>query len=319
MQNSASSLDFQHLKEQVPIGLVLAVYGLDTCLRRMGDQLIGPCPLHGGDNNTAFRVHLGRGIWQCFTSCNGGGDVVELIRRIEQCNYAQAALHLRSIAQISAVDHPHRKNDVSTRRSTFRPFLRRMPLNPRSVFLQQKKGITVDTAIRYEAGHADRSRFLQGAVAVRLHDVQGRPLGYGGRRLDPEDIARWGKWRFPKCFPKQRVLYNAHRAASLRRWGSVLVECPWAVMRLAQAGIPGSVALLGTHLTSVQIAWLAQARGVLVMLDGDAAGRKACQRIVNQLGHFTDVRLYHLPDGLEPEDLTDNQLTALVQRTLSSS
>jgi DNA primase len=150
---------------------------------------------------------------------------------------------------------------------------------------------------------------LRGTVAVRLHDLQGRPLGYCGRRLQPAEIARWGKWRFPRDFPKSDILYNAHRAAAARADGIVVVECPWAVMRLAQAGIPGAVALLGTTLSDAQAAWLTNAPRVLLLLDGDHAGRKAAAGIARRLA--TDVVIHRLPEGHEPEDLTDQQLLAV--------
>ena len=70
------------LKKQVGIGRVLEAYNLCRRLKHHGDQLVGPCPLHGGDNPTAFRVHLTRGLWNCFTAC-AGGDIVDLIRVIE--------------------------------------------------------------------------------------------------------------------------------------------------------------------------------------------------------------------------------------------
>jgi hypothetical protein len=49
-----SATSFRHLKRQVPIGRILSFYGFDSKLKRRGDQLFGPCPLHGGDNPTAF-------------------------------------------------------------------------------------------------------------------------------------------------------------------------------------------------------------------------------------------------------------------------
>ena len=68
----------RRLKARVPIAQVLAAHGLLDTLRPCGnDALTGPCPLHGGDNPTAFRVQLARGLWHCFTAC-GGGDTVEL-------------------------------------------------------------------------------------------------------------------------------------------------------------------------------------------------------------------------------------------------
>lgn len=227
---------------------------------------------------------------------------------------AHAVKHLRAIGDTQMFQNRVRP----THDSPFAPFLHWIPLNPNMQFLQQKKGITVDTAVRFEAGKSCKNRFLQGTAAVRLHDMQGRPLGYCGRHLEPNHIEKWGKWRFPKKFPKHHILFNAHRAVYHRPLGCVLVECPWAVMRLAQAGFPGAVALLGTHLSSAQRDWVAKAPKMLVLLDGDDAGRRASANIATQLGHLTDVRLFFLPDGLEPEDLSDFQLALLVLQKLSA-
>lgn len=167
-------------------------------------------------------------------------------------------------------------------------------------------------AINHEAGATDYSSFLRGTVGVRLHDLCGQPLGYCGRHLYPDNIARWGKWRFPKGFPKGKILYNAHRAQSAKTRGIVAVECPWAAMRLTQAGIQGVVSLLGTSLTSVRADWLSKAPHVLLMLDGDDPGRKAALSIAQALGSLTSVFIHELPGGLEPEDLSDSALMSIV-------
>ena len=313
MTTDQKSFSFRLLKQQVSIGQVLNTYGLIKSLKARGDQLCGPCPLHGGDNPTAFRVHLRRGWWRCFTSC-GGGDIVELVRRIENCDYAEAARHLRRLTQGEQTS-PLEQRLTSHRAPTaaFRPFRHRIPLDPNVAFLQHHKGINVTTAASFEAGCTDHSTFLRDTVAVRLHDLRGNPLGYCGRRLLTSEITRWGKWRFPKGFPKSSTLFNAHRAVSVRAGGIVVVECPWAVMRLTQACIPGAVALLGTTMSDVQADWIAAAPHVLLLLDGDEAGRRAAPTIVRRLAGVTSVAVHQLPEGHEPEDITDHQLASLVQ------
>jgi len=202
----------------------------------------------------------------------------------------------------------------------FRPFRRRIPLNPRTPFLQDNKGIAVKTASRFEAGLPDpKSTFLQGTVAVRLHDMQGHPIGYCGRRLDPDAVSRWGKWRFPSHFPKGKLLYNAHRALAARHCGIVLVECPWAAMRLTQAGICGVVALLGTTVTESQLAWLTRAPAVLLLMDGDQAGSTGARTIAKALYRQTTVYIHDLPSEQEPEDLSDADLASLVGNALPFS
>jgi DNA primase len=146
--------------------------------------------------------------------------------------------------------------------------------------------------------------------------MHGKPLGYCGRRLSRSEITRWGKWCFPRQFPKQEVLYNAHRALDYRDSGIVVVECPWAVMRLYQAGISGTVALLGTQLHKRAKDWLCYSKQILLILDGDDAGRKASGRIGRDLSGFVPVRMHLLPDGKEPEDLSDEELKTIVSHYL---
>lgn len=301
---------FSFLKTRVSIGQVLAAYGLDSHLKAKNNQLTGPCPLHGGDNPTAFRVNLEKNCWRCFTHC-GGGDIVELIRHVHKCSYAQAARHLHGLAAGNSHVHKVRAPDRPSDCSSFKPFTRPLALDPKSYFLQTIKKITPNTARFFEAGATRNSPFPRNCVAVRLHDIQGRPLGYCARLLESEHIARFGKWRFPKHFPKAHILYNAHRAERLRHEGVIVVECPWAAMRLSQAGIPNVVSLLGTQLFDDQINWLSRSPGILLLLDGDPPGRDASARIAESLRAKTTVYTHLLPDNKEPEDMSDDSLRSI--------
>jgi hypothetical protein len=48
-----------------------------TALRQAGKDLRGRCPLHGGDNASAFSVSPEKQQWYCFR-CAEGGDVIDL-------------------------------------------------------------------------------------------------------------------------------------------------------------------------------------------------------------------------------------------------
>ena len=88
---------FRELKRIVTVEQVLASRGLLGGLRVRGDDLVGSCPLHGGDNPGAFVVSRSKSLWRCFTSC-GGGDVVELITRLDGSGYRDARRVLQRIA-----------------------------------------------------------------------------------------------------------------------------------------------------------------------------------------------------------------------------
>ena len=95
-------LDFRVLKRTVSVERVLADRGLLSSLRMRSGQLVGACPIHLGDNPHAFVVHPVRNLWRCFTRCNAGGDIVELVRRLDNCGYREVAYYLASLAGASA-------------------------------------------------------------------------------------------------------------------------------------------------------------------------------------------------------------------------
>ena len=98
--------------------------------------------------------------------------------------------------------------------------------------------------------------------------------------------------------------------ASARAEATAAVECPWGVMRLAQIGIP-AVALLGIHLSRTQVQLLRRTPRIVLMLDGDQAGRSASRQIVDTLDQYTRTPVHRidLPRGLDPDDLDNFELS----------
>jgi DNA primase len=297
----AKPLDFRFLKSRVTVERVLAARGLLAAMRQHGDNLIGPCPIHHGDSTTAFVVTLSKNLWHCFTRCRVGGDVVDLVRRLDGSDYRSTAVYLASLAgTVSATTR------AVADAIPFRPFTARLELDHAVTFLAEK-GIREDTAHAFEAGLYRGSGFLAGCVAVRLHDPEGQPLGYAGRALEP-DRARPGKWRLPARLPKRSIVFNFHRLRDRLERALVIVEDPWSVMRLAQIGAP-AVALLGTTLSLEQTTLLAAGRRILLMLDGDEAGRIASRELRSRFPH-AQVAVAELPEGHDPDQLSDHELRA---------
>lgn len=301
-----SRLQFSTLKKILPISAVLDDKGLLGTLRRQGDRLVGPCPIHGGDNPNAFVVSLGKNLWYCFTGCNGG-DLVDLVRKLDGKNFQQTLQYLRVLAG--------RQNRFSlplSPQQPFKPFARKLPLDHRSPWLQQKN-ITAETAALFEVGAYYGKGFLADSIGIRLHDLDGHPIGYLARRLSPAVIKRYGKYQFPPAFPKSTIVYNYHRMARPLPDRIVITECPWGVMRLHQLNIP-AVALLGIQLSDNQNKILEDIKGIVLMLDGDDAGRQATHRIKMNFKNRgkSNIHAIVLPSGTDPDDLTDDELRAEV-------
>lgn len=306
-------LSFRHLRS-VSIMRVLAERGV--ALRQTGARLTAACPIHGGDNPNAFVVHPERNLWYCFTGCARGGDVIDLVRLLDRCDHYDAARYLLTVAQsLPATPSPP---PPAAGDPPWRPYTRTLHLDPHDEWLA-RKGIRPETARSFGVGRYDGPGFLSGCIGVRLHDEAGFPIGYAGRRLNAAEAVRLGKWKLPTGLPKSGLLYGLHRARPMLPTARlVLVECPWAVLRLAQLRVP-AVALLGTHLSEHHIQLLRLAHRLALLFDGDPAGRRAGARAATTLApSHPDTVTFHLPDGLDPDDLSDQDLHSLLARPLPS-
>ena len=87
-------VDFKTVKAAITMEQVLEHYGIRDRFKRSGDSLSGPCPIHGGNNPTQFRVSISKNIWNCFSECKRGGSVLDFIAKKEDVSIHAAALKL---------------------------------------------------------------------------------------------------------------------------------------------------------------------------------------------------------------------------------
>jgi len=71
-------------------------------LKRVGRELVGPCPVCGGADR--FAVHLGKQLWNC-RGCGKGGDVLDLVQHIDGVGLGGAVRTLTG-EQIKATAKP---------------------------------------------------------------------------------------------------------------------------------------------------------------------------------------------------------------------
>ncbi len=85
-------VDFKAVKSAITMEQVLQHYGLLEKFKRGTDSLNGPCPIHKGNNPTQFRVSISKNIWNCFSECKHGGNVLDFIAEMESVSIHAAAL-----------------------------------------------------------------------------------------------------------------------------------------------------------------------------------------------------------------------------------
>ncbi|RKI01710.1 DNA primase [Corallococcus sp. AB038B] len=167
--------------------------------------------------------------------------------------------------------------------------------------------------------------FFRGRVMLPLRSPDGRPLGFGGRLM--AGGAEGPKYLNSKDSPlyhKADTLFGMDLArAEIRRLHrAVLVEGYFDCVLLHQVGVRHAVALCSTHLTPGHLQMLAraEARELVLLLDGDAAGLAAVERLAGPLlaaGVATFVAL--LPQGEDPDTFALREGGAGVSRLLEDA
>ncbi len=74
--------------------------------RRSGKGYACACPLHGGDNDTAFSIYTSDGddnrpMWHCFTGCQAGGDAITFVQHWQRLEFAEAVEWLANDLRLS--------------------------------------------------------------------------------------------------------------------------------------------------------------------------------------------------------------------------
>ena len=68
---------------------------------------------------------------------------------------------------------------------------------------------------------------------------------------------------------------------------------------------------MGSNLSVRQESLLSRLRSILICLDGDEAGRTATEEIVRRLTRKLFVKVIDLPDGVQPDHLSSEELRVL--------
>ncbi len=188
----------------------------------------------------------------------------------------------------------------------------KLDLKPDHPHLLQERGLKIETVERFGIGYCSRG-ILRGMIAIPIHDEEGQLVAYAGRRLKAIEIREQGKYKFPKGFKKELVLYNLHRAAEHQKeHGLILVEGFFSVAKLFEAGLPNVVASMGCELSDQQARLLAEAKEVIILFDGNDAGYAGAAKAKAKLSPLVPVRVVKLETGTEPESFTPPALRWVV-------
>ena len=173
--------------------------------------------------------------------------------------------------------------------------------------------------IKNERAAVDRFR---GRVIFPIRSMAGRVQGFGGRILSSTvKTAKYLNSPESEIYHKSQVLYGIFEAkkAIAREDICYLVEGYTDVIQMYQKGVENVVSSSGTALTPEQIRLIRRlTSNVVVLFDGDAAGRRAAIRGIDLiLEEGMNVRICSFPEGEDPDSFAKKHSLEEIKSYLS--
>ena len=154
-----------------------------------------------------------------------------------------------------------------------------------------------------EKGVFDRFR---NRLMFPIHNSGGQVIAFGGRTMDSKDPAKYMNSPETVLYSKSRVFYGLDKTQKVIRQEktAILVEGYMDFLQLYQGGIKNIIAVAGTAFTENHVYQMKKlAQKILLMYDGDSAGKNAAVRAGYMLMKGgMEPFIIPVPDGLDPDD-----------------
>ncbi len=303
------------------IHLIFEAFNLDFIDRY--DFYQGCCPIHNGDNPTAFSWVKDRGYFRCFTRhCErDGADIFDFIQKYKRCSLPQAKDMVASIVlsgDYKETPEAQLAAEVAFKRyikNNYKPIKEFQVFDPSCLTRLKKpeylleRGFSQEVLDEFNVGYCDNFRseyYGRDCVPVYHHD--GPLVGFTGRITNEDyETRREAKWYHTPGLPKSQTLFNLHRAReTIRKTHRVIVvEGPLDVLKFWMAGIYNVVAVLGADLSGPQRSLLlgCECFDLILAFDNDASGKDSTSKIRKICKPYFNMKQYLLPEGLDIGDL----------------
>lgn len=309
-----------------------------TTLKQHSNEWRGCCPLHGGDNPTAFVIANGNGRqrYRCYTGCDDGywHDAVDFVKRWRNSDFMEAVTYLADMAGIPPSDlgmTPEKAQQITVQRRkrqerqgllniAARYYTAQLTASNNGIMqYAQDRGWSDDTIKAMQLGYsdgkllshlrdldADLNLAREAGIITQYQDgalADAIPTGYlvYVHRLHDQITYLTGRATFTDDQAKKSRNIKSPKQlfwATHRQRGPLIVVEGQACAITAWQWGYNAVALCGTSLDERNIKTLSKYPGVYLTLDEDATQKIA--RVADKLGPLTMI-----VSGLPAHDLND--------------
>ena len=332
----------EEIKQRIKVSDIV---GATVQLKRRGREYVGLSPF-SKEKTPSFTINDEKGFYHCFSS-GEHGNIFDFLVKVEKLNFGDAVRKLAAKAGMPAFKFTKENIEVENKRKKYDEILTIALQNYQKNFSENEsvrkyalsRGLTQEILSFFKIGYSgeyglnlslfgnfNQKQLIESGIffydeknnklidrfknrlIFPIFDYNNKVIGFGGRALSQNYLAKYINSPETEFFKKGFNLYNLNNAKNQNKQSGIVfvVEGYMDVISLYQAGFKNVVATLGTAMTEshLNLIWR-YFNDPIVCFDGDRSGQNAAHKISEKLIAYMkpnySLSFLILPNGFDPD------------------
>lgn len=332
----------EEIKQRIKVSDIV---GATVQLKRRGREYVGLSPF-SKEKTPSFTINDEKGFYHCFSS-GEHGNIFDFLVKVEKLNFGDAVRKLAAKAGMPAFKFTKENIEVENKRKKYDEILTVALQNYQKNFSENEsvrkyalsRGLTQEILSFFKIGYSGENGLnlslfgnfnqkeliesgiffydeknnklidrFKNRLIFPIFDYNNKVIGFGGRALSQNYLAKYINSPETEFFKKGFNLYNLNNAKNQNKQSGIVfvVEGYMDVISLYQAGFKNVVATLGTAMTEshLNLIWR-YFNDPIVCFDGDRSGQNAAHKISEKLIAYMkpnySLSFLILPNGFDPD------------------
>jgi DNA primase len=332
----------EEIKQRIKVSDIV---GASVQLKRRGREFVGLSPF-SKEKTPSFTINDEKGFYHCFSS-GEHGNIFDFLVKVEKLNFGDAVRKLAAKAGMPVFKFTKENIEVENKRKKYDEILTIALQHYQKNFSENDsvkkyahgRGLTQEILSTFKIGYSgeyglnvsmfsgfNQKELIESGVFFHdeknnklidrfknrlifpIFDYNNKVIGFGGRALSQNYLAKYINSPETEFFKKGFNLYNLNNAKNENKQSGIVfvVEGYMDAISLYQAGFKNVVATLGTAMTEshLNLVWR-YFNDPVVCFDGDRSGQNAAHKISEKLIAYMkpnySLSFLILPNGFDPD------------------
>jgi DNA primase len=332
----------EEIKQRIKVSDIV---GASVQLKRRGREFVGLSPF-SKEKTPSFTINDEKGFYHCFSS-GEHGNIFDFLVKVEKLNFGDAVRKLATKAGMPAFKFTKENIEVENKRKKYDEILTIALQHYQKNFSENDsvkkyahgRGLKQEILSTFKIGYSgeyglnvslfsgfNQKELIESGVFFHdeknnklidrfknrlifpIFDYNNKVIGFGGRALSQNYLAKYINSPETEFFKKGFNLYNLNNAKNENKQSGIVfvVEGYMDAISLYQAGFKNVVATLGTAMTEshLNLVWR-YFNDPVVCFDGDRSGQNAAHKISEKLIAYMkpnySLSFLILPNGFDPD------------------